>query len=343
MKRFALILACLFISASAWAQKNKLNVFIWSEYIDPDIVTEFEKKFDCKVTIDLYEDNEAMLAKLQGGGVSLYDICVPSDYIVPELVKKKLIAPLRHGKIPNIKNLDKRFVDPPWDAGNKYSVAYQWGTSGIYLRKKADKKIDETWGMYFDPKKQYGSFLLMDDMRGLIGAALLYKGHSVNTTDKGHLREALQVLLDAKKRSKGFAGGVEGKNKVLSKEVDMAMCYNGDAARGMSDDAATHYFVPREGGEIWVDNLCIPAKAPNREMAEAFINYILDAEVGAKLSNFNQYATPNKASMKHINPDDLKNAAIYPPDDIMKKLEFVKDLGRNMKLYDEIWTQLKSN
>jgi spermidine/putrescine transport system substrate-binding protein len=283
-----------------------------------------------------------MLAKLQGGGVALYDVCVPSDYIVPALLKLQLLAPLRHENIPNLKNLDRQFASPSFDPGNKYTVAYQWGTSGLYLRKAADKSIEETWGLIFDAKKQPGAFLLIDDMRAMIGAALLYKGHSVNTTEPQHLKEARAILLDAKRRSQGFASGVEGKNRVLSKGVHLAMVYNGDAARGMREDADTHYFVPKEGGEIWLDSLCIPAQAPHRDMAEKFINYILDPRVGARLANFNRFATPNAAARAFINAEDAQNPAIYPPPEVLAKLQFVHDLGKKLRLYDELWTQVKA-
>jgi len=342
-KRLLLVLVALALVSSAWAQKNKLNVFIWSEYIDPEIVKAFEKEFDCKVTIDLYEDNESMLAKLEGGGTSLYDICVPSDYIVPVLVKRKLIAPLRVENIPNMKNVDPKFASPPFDPGNKYTAPYQWGTVGIYIREEG-KPVEETWGLLFDPQKQPGQFLLIDSMRECFSAALRYRGNSVNTIDAAKVKEARDLLISAKKRSQGFEGGVGGKNKVLAKQVTMAVVYNGDAVRGMNEEAGagTRYFVPKEGGEIWLDSLCIPTKAPNRDMAEKFINYILDPKVGAKLSNFNQYATPNKAAKEFINPDDLKNTAIYPPPEMMPKLEFLKDLGAKTRLYDQFWTQVKS-
>ena len=330
------------VATAVWAQKNQLNLFIWSEYIDPQIIADFEQEYDCKVTIDLYEDNEAMLAKLQGGGVALYDICVPSDYIIPALLKLQLLAPLRHENIPNLKHLDGQFASPPFDPGNKYTVAYQWGTSGIYLRKKPDEAIEETWGLIFDAKKQPGAFLLIDDMRAMIGAALIYKGYSVNSTDTRHLKEAGELLRGAKRRSQGFASGVEGKNRVLSQGVRLAMAYNGDAVRGTRADADTHYFVPKEGGEIWVDSLCIPAQAPHRDMAEKFINYLLDPKVGARLSNFNRFATPNAAAKAFITPEDLHNPAIYPPSDIMAKLQFVHDLGKKVRLYDELWTQIKA-
>jgi spermidine/putrescine transport system substrate-binding protein len=338
---FALVLAAA-LAAPALAAKNKLNVYIWSEYIDPEIVAEFEKKFDCKVTLDFYEDPESMMAKLESGGVSLYDICVPTDYLIPAMVKRGLLAPLDLAKIPNMKNVEERFLNPPFDPGNKHTVPYQWGTLGLYIRKAGDKPVEETWGLLFDPAKQPGPFLLMDSMRDCFSGALKYKGYSLNTVDKEQLKEARDLMIEAKKRSVGFEGGVGGKNKVLAKGCVLAMVYNGDAIRGMGEDEETHYFVPREGSQIWVDTMALTAKAPNPEMAYAFIDHILDAEVGAQLSNFNQYATPNEASKKFINPDDLKNPAIYPTPEIMAKLEFLEDLGPKSRLFDEIWTQVKS-
>jgi spermidine/putrescine transport system substrate-binding protein len=328
--------------APAAAAPCQMNLFIWSEYMDPEIIKAFEAQNGCKVTIDLYEDNESMIAKLQGGGTSQYDVVVPGNYVIPAMVKLGLLAPLRKENIPNLGNLDDKFVNPSYDPGNQYSVAYQWGTVGIYLRKKPNQKVDETWGLLFDAKKKPGAFLLMDSIREMMGSALIYKGYGVNTTDKAQLQEIAKILADAKKRSQGFEGGVGGKNKVLAKAVAAAVVYNGDAIKGTADDPETHYFVPREGGVIWVDNLAVPAKAPHRDVAEKFVNFILDPKIGAQLSNFNQYATPNKAAKAHVTPADLENPAIYPPPEMMAKLQFVNDLGDDNRLYDEIWTQVKS-
>jgi len=341
-RRLWILAVALVFTTTAWAQKNQLNLYIWSEYIDPEIITSFEKEYKCKVIVDLYEDNESMVAKLQGGGVSLYDVVVPSDYILPTMLSQKLLAPLRKENIPNIKNLNPKFAGREYDPTNSYTVPYQWGTVGIYVRRAKGEKIDESWGVLFDPKKQIGPFLMIDDMRSCIGAALRYKGYSSNTVDKAQLKEAFNVLVDAKKRSRGFEGGVGGKNKVLSRVCKAAMVYNGDAVRGVSEDSETYFFVPREGAEIWMDNMAVPAKAPHRDMAEKFINYIYDPKVGAQLSNFNQYATPNVAAEAFITPEDKANPAIYPPPEIMKVLEFTKDLGDNLQLYDELWTEIKS-
>ena len=161
--------AWLGLAAAALAADNRLNLFIWSEYIDPAIVADFEKQFACKVTIDLYEDNESMMAKLQGGGASLYDIVVPSDYVVTAMIKRGLLQPLRHENIPNLKNVDPAFAHMPADPDNTYTAPYQWGTVGLYLRKPASGTIDETWALLFDAAKQPGPFLLMDDIRACIG------------------------------------------------------------------------------------------------------------------------------------------------------------------------------
>lgn len=341
MQRFAALVFAL--SALALHAANyKLNLFIWSEYIDPDVITDFEKRFNAKVTVDLYEDEAAMMARLQGGGAAQYDVIVPPDHSVPALIKLKLIAPLRHENIPNLRHIDERFASPWYDPSNRFTVPYQWGTVGIYARQPKDKPYHESWALLFDGKEQRGSFVMLDGMRDSIGAALKYKGYSLNSTNSRHLGEAWGVLLDAKKRSLGFDGGVGGKNKVLARKADFAMAYSGDAMRGMKEDAETYYFIPREGSQIWVDNLAICAKAPNRIVAEKFLNFVLTPEVSARLADYNQYATPNQAALAHVHPNNLSNPMIYPPPDVMRRLEFLRDLGKQTRMYDEVWTRVKA-
>jgi len=335
------LLFCLWLGGVARGESNRLNLFIWSEYIDPAIVKRFEKEFDCKVTLDVFEDAETMLAKIENGGASLYDVVVPPDHLLPAMLKLRLLSPLRHENIPNLKNLDEMFANPPYDRGNKYTVAYQWGTVGVYWRKAKVGSAEESWGVFFDPKQQAGSFVLIDSVRDLVGAALKYQGRSLNSTDPVLLKEARDLILNAKKRCLGFESSVGGKNKVLSRTARAAIIYSGEAARGMADDADTRYFIPREGSQIWLDNLVVLAQAPHRDLAEKFINFILDARIGAQLSNFTQFATPNKAARPFIRPEDLKNPAIYPLPEVMARLEFLEDIGANMRLYDEIWLQIK--
>lgn len=336
------ILALVCSTFGSRAEQAVLNLFIWSEYIDPKIVTDFEKKFACKVNIDLYEDNEAMLAKIQGGGARLYDVIVPSDNIVPALLKQNLLAPLRHENIPNLKNLEVKFANPAYDPGNKFTVAYQWGTVGILARKVNGKPEPDSWGVFFDPKQQAGSFMLMDSVRDTVGAALKFKGHSVNTTNAAELKEARDLLIEAKKRSVGFDGSVGVKNKILGKTAQLGIVYSGEGVRATTENTNLVYVVPKEGSIVWVDNLAVLAKAPHRDLAEKFINHILDAKVGAQLSTFTQFSSPNREAKKFMDEEDLEDPACYPPPETMARLEFVQDLGGKLRLYDEVWTQVKA-
>lgn len=332
------------LASVGFAQKPELRLFIWSEYIDPAIPKQFEAQTGIRVRIDLYESNEDMLAKLQAGGVSQYDLIVPSDFIVPTLVNLKLVQPIDKSRIPNFKNLDPKFVNPPFDPGNRYSVAYQWGFVGLMYRKDRFRTPPTSWAVLLDPQQQVGPFTLLDSVREMLGIALRYRGGSVNAKDPARVKAAGDLLLAAKKsrQSLGFDGGVGGKNKVMAGQAAAAVVYNGDAVRAMSESPNVAFVLPKEGATLAVDSLMIPAKAPNVAAAYRFINYILDPKVGAQLSNFNRFATPNKASLPFITPADRANPAIYPDAAGMGRLEYILDLGRDTRLYDEIWTQVKS-
>ncbi|MER3444617.1 MAG: polyamine ABC transporter substrate-binding protein [Meiothermus sp.] len=337
------LLALLAFVSLALAQNKEMRLFIWSEYMDPAIIAAFEKQYGLKVRIELYESNEDMLAKLQAGGVSQYDVIVPSDFIIPTLVALKLLQPLDKGKVPNLKNLDPKFANPPFDPGNKYSAAYQWGMSGIMYRKDKVKTPPDSWAVIFDPK-QSGNYVLMDSIREMMGGALRYLGYSINTRDPKQVQAAGKLLLEAKKskRAVGFEGGVGAKNRLVAGSATYAVVYNGDAIKAASENPNVAFVVPKEGAALFLDNMAIPAKAPNPDAAHKFINFILEPKIGAQLSNYNRYATPNKAALPFINKEDLKNPAIYPTGSVKAKLEFVLDLGKDARLYDEVWTQVKS-
>lgn len=336
-----LILVQVLNVTSAAALEKKLNIFIWSEYIDPAVVKEFERKFDCSVTLDLFEDNESMLAKIAAGGDAVYDVIFPSDYVLPSLKRRGLLKEFNQEAIPNLKNLEDKFRNYSQDPGNRFSAPYQWGTVGIYLRKKEGVTFDESWSLIFDPVKQPGPFVLIDSMREAFDAGLTYSGAKINSTDPKEIAAAEKLLKSAKERALGFDAGVAGKNKVLSRIANAAIVYSGDALKGMEEDPETYYFVPREGSEIWFDTMAIPAQAPHPELAHAFINYILDAKVGAQITNFNQYASPNAAAKPFIDRKILDNTSIYPSEAVLSRLTFLQDVGEATKLYDQAWTRVK--
>jgi spermidine/putrescine transport system substrate-binding protein len=351
MMKKALLMVVLLLSVFArtgLAASNELRVFMWSEYMDEKkMIADFKAATGITVNLDVYESNEDMLAKLQAGGVSQYDIIVPSDYIMSTLLAQKLIQPLDHSKIPNLKNVMPQFQNTTFDPGNKFTAPWQWGTVGLLYRK--DKISDEaakSWSVYFDPKKQQGTFWFIDSVRDTMAMALMYLGYDMNSTNPEEIKKAADLVTAAKntKNCRGFKPGVGGKNDVAAGSAAMAIVYNGDAMRAISEEPGKLGFViPKEGGEIWLDLMAIPAKAPNVEAAHKWINWILDPKVGAELSNFNRYATPNEASLPFINAEDRKEDGIYPGPETMKRLHFGKDLGPANRIMDEAWTRIKSH
>lgn len=321
-----------------------LRIFIWGEYLKPELVKKFERQEKTKVSISYYTSNEDMLAKLQAGGVSQYDIIVPSDYIVPSLIALKLVQKLDHSKIPNLKNLSSKFKNPSFDPGNVYSAGYAWGTVGLLYNTKAFKHPIDSWSALFDPKEHVGKFLLMDSPRELIGPALKYLGKSLNSVNPSDLQAAGNLILTAKSSpmSLGFAADVGLKNRVLAGEAALSVVYSGDGMRAVRENKNLAYILPKEGGSLTLDSLCIPAKAPNALLAQRFINFILDPKNGAENAEWHGFATPNAAALSYTQADIRNNAAIYPPTQVLSRFEFIRDLGKNNRLYDEVWTALKS-
>jgi spermidine/putrescine transport system substrate-binding protein len=312
MKRLflAVLLLTMAWSGMALAEDKELRIFTWSEYMDePKMSADFEAATGIKVKIDVYENNEDMIAKLQAGGISQYDIIIPSSYVLPTLNGLNLIQPLDHAKIPNIGNIMPQFRNLQMDKDNRYTVPWQWGTVGImYNKKKVSPEAAASWSIIFDPAKHPGSFWLMDDVRTSMNAALAYLGFPMNSTNPEEIKKAVDLLTMIKnsKNCSGFKTGVGGKNDVVAGTADLAVVFNGDAIRDVSENPEKFGFVvPKEGGEVWVDLMAIPAEAPHPDAAHAWINWILEPKVGAELSNYNRYATPNQASLPFILPEDL--------------------------------------
>ncbi|MBI2373985.1 MAG: spermidine/putrescine ABC transporter substrate-binding protein [Deltaproteobacteria bacterium] len=326
---------------------GELRFYTFPEYHDPEIVEEYERRTNTRVRISYYESTEEMLAKLQhADGASQYDVVVVSQQTVPVMARLGLLRKLDHAKIPNLQNLASRFRTLATDPGNEHSVAYQWGTVGIIYDKKKHPSVEPTWGLIFDEKKRAGTFLMIDEMRDQMGAALAYLGCSINSTVAEEVKKAGELVLDAKKSSNslGFEGGVGAKNRVASGLVDFAVVWNGDAIKAMSEDAEGRlgFIFPREGSVLWADVMVITAKGPNPDAAHAFVDHILEPKTGARLSNFNKFATPNQSSMTFINPQDAANPALYPSEEQLGKVQYLRDLGDGTRLYDEVWTAVKA-
>jgi spermidine/putrescine transport system substrate-binding protein len=334
--------AALLGTAIAIAAEKPVMMLSYSEYIDPEIPKAYLAATGVTVQIDVYESQDDMLAKLQAGGVSQYDIVVATDVVVPTMIKLGLVQKLDKTAIPHGVNIMEKFKNPAFDPGNTYSYPYQWGTAGL-MYATAKVKGEVSWALLFDEAKQPGPFVMMDEMRTMTGIAAMFLGYNASTRKPDEIKAAGALLAKAKASPKclGFDGGVGGMNKVLAGEAVAAVVYNGDAVRNIMDDKFA-YTVPKEGGILWVDNLLICAKAPNAKGGHAFINHLLDAKVGAQLSNFNRYATPNQASLPLITDADRTNPAIYPDEAQMKTCQFQEDVGAETRIYDQVWTAVKA-
>jgi len=321
-----------------------VRIFMYSEYIDPTLADAFKAKTGFTLDIQLYEAQEEMIAKLQTGGTDQYDVLVASGVVVKQMIGLKLIQPLDQTLIPNKANVGKAFLNHAFDPGNQYGYPYFWGTSGL-MYDPAKVKGEPTWAWVLDPASQPGPFTLLDEAKTTIASTLAYQGKDMNSRITAEVKVAVTALAAAKNSPKclGFAGGVDGKNRVVSGEAVVAMVYNGDAARGMTEKPGLKYGLPKEGAEIWIDMLMVSAKAPNKAGAHALINFLLDADVAAQNANFIQYATPVEAAMKKIKPELLANPAIYPTADELKRTHYLEDLGKDSRMWDAGWTAVKSH
>ncbi len=330
---------------AAEVQPAKEIVFYnWSEYIDPEVYDLFEKETGIKVIEDNFSSNEELLAKLKGG-VTGYAVIVPSDYMVNIMIQEGLLAELDHDNIPNIKNLAEEWRNVPFDPGNKYCVPYQWGTTGLgYLSDQVDEP--QSWAVLFEPDPDapwYGRATMLDDARESFAAALIYLGYDPNTTDEGQLQEARDLLIKAKAGLAGYDSDTY-EDLLASGENLLAHGWSGDFLMAQEDNENIAYTVPQEGGVIWVDNLCIPASVTPEEKlaAEMFINFILRPDIGAMISEYNYYATPNAAAEKLLPEDFLNDPTVYPPEEVRAKLHFLTPVGEAEALYQRLWDEVKA-
>lgn len=333
---------------------KELNVFNWADYIDQELLTKYEQEYGVKIIYDNFASNEDLLAKLQAGAAG-YDVIFPSDYTVVTLKELGLLAEIDHNNIPNLKNIDSKFLDTPHDPGNKYCVPYQWGTTGIAYRKDVfGDTPPDSWAFLFEPEMaqkwaEAGGINMLNDQREVIGAALKYLGYSLNDTDEAHLEEAKALVLKIKPYVKSFNSEDYDESLLVPGEVVISHAWSGDAAQAASKtiDEATGespwvYVVPKEGGFIYQDTICVLAASQRKATAEHFINYLLDAQNGAAVTNYTYYASPNAAAREFILPEILEDPGIYPPQEIIDKMEWGAPLGEAVFLYDRIWTEIKS-
>ncbi len=323
------------------AEEPKLNFYNWDTYIGETTLADFKKALGIEVKMDLYADNDELFAKLKGGNPG-YDVIVPTNDYVERMIKAGMLLPIDRARIPNFKNIDPNFQDAAFDPGRKYSMPYMWGTVGIGYRKSKVKGVPDSWKWLYDSAEFHQRMALLGDGGTVIGMGLKYLGYSMNSTDPAEIKKVEELIIRQKPHIKVFAED-NGQDLLASGEVDITMEWNGDILQVMAEDDDIAYVVPKEGAMLWQDCLCIPTGARHPDNAHKFINFILDAKVGAAIADFIQYATPNAAAKALMADSYTKNPAIFPSEETIRASEPTVYQGEaRQRLIDETWTRIQA-
>ncbi len=338
-----LLLMAIPVLARTWPAGGplpQLNIYLWSTYISPRILRGFEREFHCKVNYDLYDSNEALLAKLQGGNVD-YDVVVPSDYMVEILVQQRLLAKLDKARLANAwANVDPRFLGLSFDPHNDYAVPYAWGTTGLAYRADLVKESVDSWSVLFDPRFA-GHILLLDDMREVFGMALKKLGYSLNSMNPEEIRQARDLLLSQKPLVKGYNSS-NFEQDLVAADAWLAQAFNGNMTFAMREEPRLRYVIPKEGCTISVDCACIPRTARHQDLALEFINYFHRPEVASAFINDCGFNAPNLYARRGVESWLLAQPAVFPNPASLGHCEFMRDVGPIVALYDRYWTEIKA-
>lgn len=342
VRAFALVssAALALLASACGGAPRELHVFVWANYLDPEVTAEFEREAGVKVVESNFSSNEEMRAKLQAGGGG-YDLVCPSDYTVVQLVGDGLLLPIDAAHVPNLKHLAPRFRKPAYDPEHKHSVPFQWGVTGIGYDATRVATPPRTWKEFFDAAKAgtYGRVSLLDDMREVLGAALLAQGHSPNSKDAAEIAAARDLVKSVGANVEKFDSDDPG-TPVAQGQLALAQGWSGMFANGHRDDARVGFVVPSEGAFTYVDNWAIPKGAHDQEMAERFIDFCLRPEVAAKLVAKKLYASTNGDADALIGPEILHGFAYA--DGGGARLWWVEDAGAAGDAYSEAWTDIRA-
>lgn len=327
------------LSGCGSSGKETLHIYSWADNFDADVLADFEKQYNVKIVYDVFANNEDMFAKIKAGG-SGYDLIQPSDYMVATMIKQDLLAPLNMDNIPNFENIDPAFQNPEFDPGNKYSIIYTSGVTGIAYNTKYIKDEIDSWADLWNPEYK-GKVLLLDDNREVIGMALKKAGASNSSMDEAEITAAVEDLKALLPSVLAFDTD-NIKNKMIQEEGWIGTVWSGDASVIAKDNPDVAFVVPKEGATIWSDNYAIPKDAQNKELAEKFINYMLEPEVSAKNYESIGYSNPNVKS-KEFHSDEYNNdKMINLSAEELSRTEWLADVEDKLQLYYEFWTELKS-
>lgn len=317
-----------------------LNIYNWADYMNPDVLKKFEKQYNCRIVLDTFDSNEAMYAKLKAGAQG-YDLIFPTSYMAAIMKEQGMLQPLKHDLIPNLGNMDHKYLALTQDPQMEYGVPYLISITGIGCNKARLGELEPTWNLFTKPEVAQRCTLL-NDMRESIGAALKSLGCSLNTTNDAELAAAQQVLIGWKKNIAKFEVE-EALRGLASSEFLLVHAYNGDILQAMDENKDLAFLVPKEGTSIASDDMVIPANADQVELAHAFINFILDPANSAANMEFVSYLAPNVEGQKLVSQEFRDNPAIFIDPAVMAKSEVIRDLGADNDKYTRVWDAVKAS
>ena len=323
---------------------EKLVVYNWGEYIDPEVLTMFEEETGIDIVYEEFETNEILYPKISSGAIA-YDVICPSDYMIQRMIENDLLSEINFDNIPNLKNIGKQYLEQSrqFDPENKYSVPYCWGTVGIlYNKMMVDEPVD-SGSILWDPKYK-DNILMQDSVRDAFGVTLKYLGYSLNSIDLDELTEAKNLLIEQKPLVQAYVID-QVRDKMIGNEAALGVIYSGEAIYTQKENPNLEYVIPKEGSNIWIDSWVIPKNAEHKENAEKFINFLCRPDIALMNFEYITYSTPNEAARELIEDESIRNSEIAFPDlSKYDNLETFQYLGTEAdQVYGDLWNKVKSS
>ena len=343
MRKFLLLTittAALALSANIANAEGKLSIYHWFDYISQELLDKFAQEHDVEVTMDTFDSNESLLAALKAGKLGSYDVAVPGDYMVKIMQGEGMLDTFERSEVSNFGNIEEQWLDVDFDPGRKSSIPYQIGTTGFMVNRDAYKGDIGTLAIIFDPPAELsGTINVLDSQGEVIALASMYLGIPQCTSDREQLKKLNETLKAAKPHWASFGSDI-AKEVLVSGDAKVGMIYNGFGLRARNENPSLEYAFPKEGYVFWMDNVVLLKDAPNRENAIKFINFLLEPENAAEVTNFASYMSGVTGAMA-LASDAIKQAPeLNPP--AGQTGQFVQSCTEDVQvLYDRIWTELK--
>jgi spermidine/putrescine transport system substrate-binding protein len=322
-------------------EEAKLNFYNWDDYIGKTTLADFKKTAGIDVKMDTFENNDGLFAKFKAGNPG-YDLIVPSNDFVERMAQAEMLQPIDKSLIPNFKNIDPAFTDVPYDPGRKYSVPYTWLVLGIGYRKSKVNPAPDSWKILFDSDQYKGRISVLAEAGDMFRLHAKYLGKSVNSLTAADIATIKAMMIKQKPFIKKYHTD-DGQDLLLKKEVDLVLEYNGDIAQKMAVDSDIGFVIPKEGSLLNSDNFCIPKGAKHPKNAHAFINAMLDLEVGKAVTTEIKYPTPNSAVKAAMDDAYRNNPVIFPSADVLAKCEYAKFNPEIQPLFEQAFTVINAS